>query len=214
MMSYPAEETSSVIIAILLMSFILSAPFFFGGNFSVFPEMLVFSVIIFGVSILSKKLMASMLDADAEHRIWYAGRYWFSPRDRLQNEIPLGVLVPVITSVITLGNFPFLAFLTYETSVLKRRAAKRFGTYSFTEMTDWHNAWIGAAGIIAVLIIAVISYFSDYGLLAKISILYAVANMVPLSNLDGTQIFFGSRVLWTTLAVITLIFFAYALFLV
>ena len=41
-----------------------------------------------------------------------------------------------------------------------------------------------------------------------------VVVMVPFSKLDGTQIYFGSRVLWSILAVMTLICTMYALLLV
>jgi Zn-dependent protease len=79
-------------------------------------------------------------------------------------------------------------------------------------MSDFHNALIGAAGIIFTLALAVITYFLPVQLeqLAGLAIGYAFWNMIPVSNLDGTQIFFGSRVLYTTLAVITLVFVLFA----
>jgi hypothetical protein len=78
-------------------------------------------------------------------------------------------------------------------------------------MTDWHNALIGAAGIVAVLILSIISYLIPWSdSLWRLSAYYAFWNMIPLSNLDGTQIFFGSRVLWSTLAIVVAIFTVYA----
>jgi Zn-dependent protease len=96
---------------------------------------------------------------------------------------------------------------------MKVRAAKRFGFYSYSELTDFHNALIGAGGIIALLILSFISYFPGFEYLSRIAAFYAFWNMIPISKLDGTQIFFGSRALWTALAIITIIFTAYALIL-
>jgi len=213
-MSSLDKESAGIFIAFILLSAILSAPHILAGNLSNIPKMAVFSFLILGISILSRKIMASMLDANAEHMLWHIKKYGLRQKDYFEKEVPAGIIVPILTAIITLGSFPFLAFLTYEAGILRRRASKRFGQYSYTEMTDWHNSLIGAAGIISLLILAVMSYLLDYGILARISILYALANMFPLSNLDGTQIFFGSRVLWATLAVTTLIFFAYSVVLI
>ena len=107
-----------------------------------------------------------------------------------------------------------MTFLTYETRALKHRAAKRFGYYSFTEVTDWDNGLIGATGIIALLVLSIVGYIMGYELLFKMAAFYALMNMLPISNLDGTQIFFGSRIIWSVLALICLIFGLYAFALV
>ena len=107
-----------------------------------------------------------------------------------------------------------MTILTYNTTALKRRAAKRFGYYSFAEMTDWHNALIGAAGIIVMLLLSFVSYWiPTLEPLARLAAFYAFFNMIPFSKLDGSQIYFGSRILWYALAIITLIFASYALLL-
>ena len=77
-------------------------------------------------------------------------------------------------------------------------------------MTEWHNGVIGAAGLVAVLLLSFISYFPGFELLTKLAAFYAISNMLPISNLDGTQIFFGSRILYITMLIITAIFFLYA----
>ena len=167
------------------------------------------------INIASKKITASRLDADVEHEIWRIQRYGLKEGDHLQKSVPIGVILPIFVSVITLGAVSLSTLLTYETRALKRRAAKRFGPFSFTEMTDYHNALVGAAGIISTLLVAFVSYWipgaSQLGLIATS---YAFFNMFPIGKLDGAQIFFGSRVLWATLAVIVLIFTSYAILLV
>ena len=82
-------------------------------------------------------------------------------------------------------------------------------------MTDFHNGLVGAAGLFSVLLLALIVYLLPTNLeyLSQMAIVYVVVNLIPFSNLDGTQIFFGSRVLWTTIATITA-FFAFAAILI
>ncbi len=174
-----------------------------------------FSAIVIFANIFGKKMMASRLDADVEHEIWNMQRYGFSVSSKLEKEIPAGVIFPLFISVISLGTVNMMTCLTYETKALKRRAAKRFGPFSFTEMTDYHNALVGAMGIIATLFVAFVCYFiPEASVLGRMATFYAFWNMIPFSKLDGTQIYFGSKVLWAMLAVITLIFTMYALLLV
>jgi Zn-dependent protease len=66
-------------------------------------------------------------------------------------------------------------------------------------------------GIIITLLISTIAYISNFGYFAKIATLYAFFSLLPISKFDGTQIFFGSRVLYAVLVTITLIYTYYAL---
>lgn len=170
-----------------------------------------FVALILLVNIGAKKLAANALDSDVEHELWTMQRFGYKPTQHINNPAPTGIIVPVVVSLFTLGLVKFPTLLTYEARALKQRASKRFGFYSFTEMTDWHNALIGSAGIIAVLILAGIAYFPGLEGLAKLSAFYALVNMIPFSKLDGMQIAMGSRPLYAGLLVLTLIFFGYAL---
>ena len=152
-----------------------------------------------------------MLDSSVEHRLWYVYRTGFRPKQHFKREMPFGLIVPLVLAALSVGVLKVMTILTYETRALKHRAAKRHGFYSYTEMTDWHNGLIGAAGIVALLLVSFLAYFPGLEYLSKMAAYYAFWNMLPISKLDGTQIFFGNRVLWTVLGVITLIFSFYAL---
>ncbi len=206
------SEFLNILAAAVIFTIVGSLAFITESKWSMLPEVFFFSIIIIFGSIFAKKLMAYLLDADVEHEIWKFSRWGYKKHQYFNKEIPAGIIFPLIISLFSLGWLKFSAFLTYEARALKRRAAKRFGFYSFTELTEWHNGVIGAAGIVAAFIIAIIAYFLPWNLeyLAKLSVFYALSNMLPISKLDGTQIFFGSRVLWTVLAVITLILTSYA----
>jgi len=164
--------------------------------------------------VLAKKFIAYKLDAAVENKIWFWQRYGFKEKQHLKNAIPAGIIFPIFLSALTLGGSKLMTILSYETTALKKRAAKRFGKSSFTEMTDKHTGMIGAAGIVMVLALSFVAYWIP-GVegLSKYAAFYAFWNLIPFSQLDGTKIFFGSRVLWSVLAVITLIFVSYALLL-
>ena len=128
-------------------------------------------------------------------------------------QIPIGIVLPLFFIIFSLGRFKFPVFLTYEARALKTRASKRFGFYSYIEMTDWHHALIGAAGIVSVLVLSLITYMlplNGVEFLAQLAAYYAFCNMLPISKLDGTQILFGSRIMYVTLAIITIIFTIYS----
>lgn len=206
------SEFLNILAAVVLFTIVGSFAFLTESQWTLLPQIFFFSAVIIFASVFAKKLMARLLDADVEHELWKVSRYGYKQHQHLKKEMPAGIIFPLIITLFSLGWAKFSAFLTYEARALKRRAAKRFGFYSFTEITEWHNGVIGAAGIVVVFIIAIIAYFLPWNLeyLAKLSVFYALSNMLPISKLDGIQIFFGSRVLWTVLAIITAIFTSYA----
>lgn len=209
------SETMQILIAIIVLGLISGASYIISLDVVSLSVVVGFSAIVILGNIIGKKIMASRLDADIEHEIWRMQRYGFSVSSKLEKSVPFGVILPLFISVISLGTVNMMTLLTYETRALKRRAAKRFGPFSFTEMTDYHNSLVGAAGIIATLFIAFVCYFiPGASVLGRMATFYAFWNMIPFSKLDGTQIYFGSRVVWAMLAVVTLIFTMYALLLV
>ncbi len=201
-------EIGNIFIAIILLTIVSGLAFVINSQWEDLSLAFAFSAIIIFIAVLSKKLTAYLLDADVEHEIWEITRLGLKKSDHFKKPFPAGILLPLIISIITLGTIKFSAFLTFEARALKYRASKRFGFYSYTEMTDWHNALIGASSAIALFLVAIIAYFlpiADLESLSKMSIYYIFWNLLPISKLDGTQIFFGSRILWAVLATITLI---------
>lgn len=208
------EELQNLIGAWIILSVVIALPFLLEQQWESSAQAIFFALIILIVAVGTKKVIASMLDLNAVHRIWHMDRYRFHPKAHFKNEIPTGIIIPLAASLISIGKFFLLTPLTYEARAMKHRAAKRHGFYSFAEVTDWHNGLIGAAGTVATLILAIVGYLINQEALAKFATFYAAANLIPFSSLDGTQVFFGSRVLYATLVTVTLIFFLYALLLV
>ncbi|MCH7567857.1 MAG: hypothetical protein IIA87_00375 [Nanoarchaeota archaeon] len=209
------SEILHIILAIFILAIIVGFNSIINFNIIKIGLALLFAFVIITANIFGKRIMASHLDAGVEHKILLWSRFGLKPGWHIEKPIPLGIILPLVITAFSIGAIKVMTILTYETTVLKRRAAKRHGFYSFTEMTEWHNALVGAAGIVAVLIVSFIAYWiPGISPLSRFAAYYAFWNLIPLSKLDGTQIFFGSRILWTTLAIITLIFVGYALLLV
>jgi len=206
-------EWAHVIAAVLLLFVIAGLPSVTRGDVSTLSQIFVFSFIVIFVPVLIRKAIAYSLDANVEHRIWHVYQYGLRPHWHFKKEVPFGVIIPLIFTFFGfLARVPFMVmtFLTYETRALKHRAAKRFGYYSYTEMTDWHNGLIGASGIVAALLVSLVAYFPGFEVLSKMAAYYAFWNMLPLWDLDGTQILFGSKILYSVIGIITLIFTLYA----
>ncbi len=211
------KELLHIALAIVILAIVIGVEEILQRNLPALGIAILFAAIIIVINVGCKKLAAHALDSDVESEIWMWSRYGFKPGWRVSREIPTGIILPVFLSVFTLGIVKCMTLLTYEATALKRRAARRFGYYSFTEMTDWHNALIGGAGIAGVLLLSFVVYWlpiQGNEDLARLAAYYAFWNMIPFSKLDGSQIFFGSKVLWTTLAILTIIFAALALVLV
>lgn len=201
-----SREILHVLLSILIFAVVISFTSIIIGDWVKLGLALLFAAIIITVNVTAKKVAAASLDADIEHNIWMWSRYGFKPGWKIE-AIPAGVILPLVMTAFSLGVLKCSTFLSYETKALKRRAAKRFGFYSFSEMTDWHNALIGAAGIASVLALAFVFYWiPGFEGLPKMAAYYAFWNMIPFSKLDGTQILFGSKVLYTALALVTLVF--------
>ncbi|MFH1425125.1 MAG: hypothetical protein ABIG28_00130 [archaeon] len=205
-----SKELAHVAVAVLMMFVVSGLGFVLAGDSFMLMQVFVFSFVVVVVPVVVKKVMAYSLDARVEHEIWHFYRFGWWTESHFKSPVPFGLITPLFFSAFSLGIVKVMTFLTYETRALKHRAAKRFGHYSYTSMTDWHNGLIGATGVVSLLVVSVLAYFGDFGLLGKMAAYYAFWNIIPFSKLDGTQIFFGNRIVWSVLAVICLIFVGYA----
>lgn len=207
------REWASIFIAVLLMFVVAGLPSIVNGELFFMLQIFSASFIVVIIPVLLRKAFAYSLDADVKHRIWHFYRFGYKPGWHFKKEYPFGIIIPLLFAFVgLLARFPIMifTFLTYETRALKHRAAKRFGFYSYTEITDWHNALIGASAIVVLFLISLVGYFGNFEVLAKLAAYYAFWNMIPFSDLDGTQIYFGNRPLYYVLAVTAIIFAIYA----
>lgn len=209
------EEIIHIIFAILILVFVVNFPKIVNGLFSQFfllTSILFISLIIL-VNIIAKKLTASYYEANLETKIWSWQRFGVRRRQKLNKPIPAGIIFPFLVSIVSYGNLLLFAVLESDVEGTSARASKRHGLYRYTEMTDTHISIILSMGVILNLILAIVAYLINLGELGKWSVYYAAYSLVPFGNLDGTKIFFGNRVLWFALTIISLIALSYVLIL-
>ncbi|HLD54671.1 MAG TPA: hypothetical protein VJB35_00260 [Candidatus Nanoarchaeia archaeon] len=204
------NEIISISIITLILAFTISLI----QTTQAFLQMLLIVFLVLIVNITAKKITSFYLDSEIEIKMWEILRYGFQAHKQFKNPFPAGVFVPLILIAITLGKLKWMASLVFEVKAKTYRAAKRYGVYSFSEMTEYHIALIAASGIIANLIFAIIGYLIGFPDFSRINIYYAFFNLFPISDLDGNKIFFGSLILWSFITSITLIALGFAILLV
>lgn len=204
---FKADEVGHVILAIVVFALAVSFGDYIAGGYSigfmVFLWSLLFGAVVILVNVFTKKIVAYMVDSEVENKIWSWQRFGFYERSYYKKPVPLGFILPILLSIVTLGYVKFLALLEYDVYASKARASKRIGHVRFSELTESHIAAIGGFGIFINLVLAFLAYVFGVPLLAKYSIFYAFANILPLGKLDGVKIFFGSRVAWFILAILS-----------
>jgi hypothetical protein len=201
-------------VLIITLSLSLSANLVEGWK-EVFFTLLAVSLVILP-NILIKKFTAYNLDSQIEMKVWEIGRYGFSKDKQSRKPFPLGAFLPLLSKIIffPFNSFVWMASLVFDVKPRVYRSAKRFGLYTFSDTTEYHIGIIAASGVLINLILAGIGYFAGFPLFARLSMYYAFFNILPISELDGNKIFFGSKIMWSFLASLVLIGMLFAIFIV
>jgi len=190
---------------ILLVTLVVAFTFSLIESLKIFLYSLLAVFLTIMLNITAKKITSYYLDSEIEIKLWEIRRYGFKLRRYFKRPFPAGVFLPIIVVAFTFGYVKWMASLVFEVKAKVYRAAKRHGLYSYSEMTEFHIAFIAASGILINIIAAVIGYLIGFPIFTKINIFYAFFNLIPLSNLDGNKIFFGSIITWSFLAALTLV---------
>jgi hypothetical protein len=182
---------------------------------SVFFTFLVVSAVILS-NVFIKKFTAYQLDSEIEMKVWEVGRFGFSKDKHSKKPFPLGAFLPLVSKIIffPFKSFVWMASLVFDVKPRVYRSARRFGLYTFSEVTEYHLGIIAASGILINLVLAGVGYFLGFPLLARLSMYYAFFSILPISDLDGNKIFFGSKIMWSFLASVVLIGMLLAIFIV
>jgi Zn-dependent protease len=193
------------ILAIVVTTLILGFTIAITDLKNLFLISLLYIFIIILINVIFKKVASFYADTEIEILHWEAKRYGVRPHQHFNKPIQIGLVIPILVKVLTLGFINWTAALTFEVKGKNYRAARRHGIYSFSEVTEAQMGYIAAVGIIANLAFAVLGYFIGFEEFAKLSLGYAFFNMIPISTLDGNKIFFGNLTLWNFLAAIVLL---------
>jgi len=213
---FKSKELSHIALAIIVLIFVVNFHLLLTQK-TIEQIFLVNSIsitLVVIINIIAKKLTAYYFESEIEHSIWSGSRYGFRPHDYLKTKIPYGVVIPFLITIISYGYILWFALLEFEIKPLPQRSSKRHGIYRFSEVTDTTLGTIAASGLIVNLLFAIIGYILGFSEFAKFSIYYAFFSILPLGNLDGSKIFFGSTggkkpILWIILLTICAIFMAF-----
>lgn len=202
------------IVYIFVITIILAFALTFIRSIETFIYTFISIFLIILANIAAKKVSAYYLDSEIEVKIWEMQRFGFKPSSYLKKPFPMGAFLPLIFAGLTYGYLIWMACFVFEVKAKIYRAAKRYGLYSFSEMTEYHIGLIAASGIIINLLLSVIGYLIGFSEFAELNIYYAFFNMIPFSDLDGNKIFFGSMILWSFLASLVLVGLGYVFFVI
>lgn len=188
-MRFTKQEISGLIAAIFVTAFIFSFRDWGGETFNVaiglqnFSLVLLIAVISFLFRLACQKMYALSQGYNAEFKIWWAG-----------------LLIALIVGFLSVGTIPLIIIGGMTVAFMTRH---RLGEFRYG-WSYWNNAMVGMWAIYASLILAVFfaignyivpqTYFFHKGLI--LNLIMAACALIPIPQLEGLNIFFGSRVLY------------------
>jgi len=207
-----AKKNAKEILIIILASLILALTVAFRDR-ALFYTAAISFLIILTINILTKKSVGYYLETNVKTKFWSIYHFWFRKDTHFKKPLPM-LWLPLIITLFTKGFFLWLGVLEFDVEAKTERVSRRHGLYRFTEVTEWHMAWITIWALIANLTIAIIGYIAGFELFAKLSIFFIAWSVIPIGNLDGSKIFFSSRALWAVVFTIAIIILAWALIII
>jgi len=205
--------TKNEMLAVGVITLILAFTISLLKSMEIFLYTLLTVFLVIAINLVAKKVSSFYFGTEIEVKMWEIKRYGFKPSRYFKKPFPAGAFFPIIVTAFSFGYLIWMASLVFEVKANIYRKAKRHGLYAFSEMTEEHIGKIAAVGVLANLVFSILGYLMGYPDFARLNIYFAFFNMLPLSNLDGNKIFFGSIVLWSFLASLVLIGLGYVFFL-
>lgn len=188
------KEVWQVLFAILIMSLVIYfSRFKYPAGISEAIDLLKitgFSALLIIAAVFAKKFAARRFDIEIEHSIWKIKRYGFYQRSYFSKPIPAGFLLPVILMLFSSGYIKFFSLLQFDAVALKSKIVKKHGNPNVrtSEINESELGIIVFYGIITVLALAMALDIAGLNNLARYSVYYAIANLIPLGNLDGMKL--------------------------
>jgi len=203
------KDSTKEIITIIIASLVLALVVAFNNANTIYIAAISFLIII-TVNVLAKKIVGSFLEINTRTKFWTWHRYGFRKDMHFKKPIPM-LWVPLLFILFTKGLFLWLGILEFDVTAKTERVSRRHGLYRFTEVTEWHVAWIATWALIANLILAIIGYIAGFEMFTKLSIYFIAWSIIPISRFDGAKMFYASRALWTISFIIAMILLFVAL---
>ena len=203
------KELGKETLVIILAAIVLALAVAYKENAIIYAAFGSFLIIILA-NVIVKKAIGYFFEIDVKTKFWSWYQYGLRKDSHFKQPVPMAWL-PLLLSLFTKGFFWWLGILEFDVDAKAERVSRKHGLYRFTEVTDWHIAWIAIWGIIANVILAIGGYVLGFELFAKLSLYYAAWSIIPIGKLDGTKIFFASRPLWISIFIGLLIVLSWGL---
>jgi len=195
------KEIFWIILSIIILGFIIE----FSTAYTVNLKGFIYAAIIILTSVLIKNLAADYFYVNIEHKIWEFKQYWFTTRAHFKKPIPIGLILPFFTAFISIGTIKIMALLQFNGKPSKKRLLKKRGEVRKAEINESDFAFISAWASWSLILLAIIATLVKQPELAKYSIYYGFWNLLPISQLDGAKLFFGSFINWILLIIVYII---------
>ena len=199
------KEITTIILATVVLG--LTAAY---KDHSIFYYATISFLIIITLNVLVKKAVGYYLETNVRTKFWSWYQFGLRKDWHFKKPIPM-IWLPLLIALFTRGFFWWLNILEFDVEAKTERVSRRHGLYRFTEVTEWHMAWIAAWALLANLILAIIAYVANFELFAKLSIYFIAWSMIPLARFDGAKIFYASRAFWIISASIAIIILGWGL---
>ena len=174
------------------------------------PLLLILPIIIILTNVITKKYAANYFNIKITYNIWQFQRFWLATKSKFKKPIPIGLILPIFLSFFSLGIIKAMTFLQFDyENNFPKRVLRKNGRVRREELNESDPGYTAAWGFYSLLILSaiaiIINLLTDFQIfidLAKYSLYYGAWNLLPISQLDGTKLFFGNFFNWVVLALI------------
>jgi len=156
----------------------------------------------------AQRYFANKAGASTTLDIWKIRRIGFKPKQHLPFNLPLGIILPILISFLSLGQ---IYFATPISSKIKVKPAYRIGR-KYIRLTEFEYAKIAVSAPMIHILIALFLYPINLPIIKDfvlINTMLAIFLMLPLPGLLGTTVLFSSKPLYifSTIFILTIAFF-------
>lgn len=202
---FEIKELAWILVALAIFEFLIIFPL---TTYN--PFILLTPVIILAVNLLVKKVAAGFFNIKINYKIFEIQRYGFPERSKLRKPFPVGLVIPFVISFLSLGALKIFLFLEFEVKNLSnKRLLKARGIERRNEINDSDAAFTAFWGFFSLIILSIFATLPFvtpiFPYLPRYAVFYGLWNLLPIGNLDGARLFFGSRVTWFITAIMFLI---------
>lgn len=146
------------------------------------------------------KISASLLDCSAETKLWGIKQLSLSKKSHFRKPFPIWLFIPLAAVWLSLGVIKWIGIVVFDVSPLASRVRFRW-----RELTEWHIALIAAGAAFANIVVAIVAKVLGFDAFAFYNMVFVFFSLIPIGQLDGTKMFFGSKMLWVFMIMFSLI---------